>query len=328
MTSLDTSVLEVSSEVSNGNSEFKEGFDMTGIEVKYKCVANKSGRVKVSMLVTSDQCDPFTIFWYKSCQVEASLPSVNVSLTDKGGEIIKEGKFVLNEFKEVSQEHIIPSSSPTFTLYISSSKPELKYTLSEPQIILNEENLVPIFQGQLRKGGEINNTPQSLILAMACTSLKQSKTDIQIKLKCDNNQRISLFFNKECDTTEEITAYFSILTFIYWIFLILISIFLVILFFYYLKRNDMTVFDLFDKIKEFCRENIYNKYLSSNRKGTSKNNELSSQRENQNEKLFEEDHLDVKITSSKEDRLDREGDKDFNLEERNKNVIKMDYGGI
>jgi hypothetical protein len=141
-------------------------------------------------------------------------------------EIIKEGKFVLNEFKELSNEHIIPSSSPTFTLFISTSKPELKYTLREPEIILNEENLVPIFQGQLRKGGEINNTPQSLILAMACTSLKRSKTDIQIKLKFDNNQHINLFFNKECDTTEEITAYFSILTFIYWIFLILISIFI------------------------------------------------------------------------------------------------------
>jgi len=45
---------------------------MNEIEVTFTCLENKTGRVKVSMLVTSDQCDPFTISWIKECKLECN----------------------------------------------------------------------------------------------------------------------------------------------------------------------------------------------------------------------------------------------------------------
>jgi hypothetical protein len=58
----------VKSETSNGNSEFQESFDMNQIEVLFTCKENKTGKIKVSMMVTSDQCSPFTIHWNKECK--------------------------------------------------------------------------------------------------------------------------------------------------------------------------------------------------------------------------------------------------------------------
>jgi hypothetical protein len=40
---------------------------MSAIEVVYNCIDNKSGNVKLEMTVTSDQCNPFTIYMWKEC---------------------------------------------------------------------------------------------------------------------------------------------------------------------------------------------------------------------------------------------------------------------
>jgi hypothetical protein len=41
---------------------------MTAIEVIYNCKENKEGKIKISMTVTSDTCNPFTINWIKECK--------------------------------------------------------------------------------------------------------------------------------------------------------------------------------------------------------------------------------------------------------------------
>jgi hypothetical protein len=320
--SSDSSVLSVASSVQTGNSEFKESFDLSEIEVKYSCIQGKSSRVKVSMSVTSDQCDPFTIHWFKQCNLEtSSFPKVNIGITPKGDDLYKQGKFISQNVSGLNSEFLIPSVNPTVTLYFSSTEKES--ILSEPEVIINEENLVAIFHGELRKGGILHDTPQSLTLAMACAALKKSKTDIQIKLKIEN-QPLNLFFKKECDTTHEIEEYFSIITFIYWLFLLLIVFFLIAIFLYYLKKNDLTLFDLIDKVKEFCREKVYLRYFASPGDQT-QNKELKIQRK---EKLYEDDHLDesldIKINSKDSDEkiekmVNRKND-------TSKNTV--DYGGI
>jgi hypothetical protein len=272
------------------------------------------------MSVTSDQCDPFTIYWFKQCnpEISSNLPHVNIGITPRGDDLYKQGQFLSQNVTGINSEFLIPSVNPTVTLYISS--PEKESILSEPEVILNEENLVAIFHGDLRKGGVLHDTPQSLTLAMACAALKKSKTDIQIKLKIEN-QPLNLFFKKECDTTHELEEYFSIITFIYWLFLILIVFFLIAIFFYYLKKNDLTLFDLLEKTREFCRDKIYLRYFASPSNNTQKK-ELGIQRK---EKLYEDDHLDesldIKIKSKDSDEMmvNRK-------QEINKNTL--DYGGI
>jgi hypothetical protein len=348
VTSDDLTILTVQSEVSSGGSEFKEGFDMSEIEVKYSCIHGKNGKVKVSMIVTSDQCDPFTIYWYKECNstsathssssvtpIEPSknniLSSLNIGMYHKGDDLFKEGKFV-EKGSDLSLAISIPANIPTLTLYFST-KPGNVILMDEPDFILNQENLVPILRGELRKGGIITDIPQSLIIAMACTNLKISKTDIQLKLLFEKDKKLNIFFNKECDTTTEIQEYFSILTFIYWVFLILIVIFLITVFIYYLKKNEMTVFDLLDKVKEYGNY-LIEKYLNKDKfksLGHQSQSELTQSNEQlriRKEKLFiEDDHLDndepidIKISSGSEnkEKLSKAG---------NANTVNMDYGGI
>lgn len=302
------------------------------------------------MLVTSDQCDPFTIYWYKECNstslssnISSSSPaitdvsknkilsSLNIGIYHKGDDIFKDGKFV-EKGSDLSLAISIPANIPTITLYFST-KPGNVILMNEVDFILNQENLVPILRGELRKGGIITDTQQSLIIAMACTNLKISKTDIQLKLLFEQDQKLNIFFNKECDTTTEIQEYFSILSFIYWVFLILIVIFLISVFIYYLNKNEMTIIDLIDKVKEYGYYFI-DKYLNM-KKFNSLSNQIEKQSEltesNENlrirkEKLFiEDDHLDndepidIKISSESENKEKLS---------KNTNSISMDYGGI
>lgn len=302
------------------------------------------------MLVTSDQCDPFTIYWYKECNSTSLgsnssssspaitdvsknkiLSSLNIGIYHKGDDIFKDGKFV-EKGSDLSLALSIPANIPTITLYFST-KPGNVILMNEVDFILNQENLVPILRGELRKGGIITDTQQSLIIAMACTNFKISKTDIQLKLLFEQDQKLNIFFNKECDTTTEIQEYFSILTFIYWVFLILIVIFLISVFIYYLNKNEMTIIDLIDKVKEygyyFIDKYLNMKKFNSLSNQSEKQSELTESNENlriRKEKLFiEDDHLDndepidIKISSESENKEKLS---------KNTNSISMDYGGI
>ncbi len=51
---------------------------MSAIEVIYNCQENKSGKVRLEMTVTSDQCDPFTIYWWKECKMKSIITFVTI----------------------------------------------------------------------------------------------------------------------------------------------------------------------------------------------------------------------------------------------------------
>jgi hypothetical protein len=38
------------------------------MEIIYNCKENKEGRVKMSMTIVSDTCNPFTVNWIKECK--------------------------------------------------------------------------------------------------------------------------------------------------------------------------------------------------------------------------------------------------------------------
>jgi len=69
--SSDISILNVKANLSHENSEFTESFEMSKVEVVYNCHQNNSGKVRMEMTITTDQCDPFTIYWWKECNIKS-----------------------------------------------------------------------------------------------------------------------------------------------------------------------------------------------------------------------------------------------------------------
>jgi hypothetical protein len=240
------------------------------------------------------------------------MPLINIGVTPKSNEFMENGKFsgIIN-VHDTSSKFVINKDNPILTLYISSSSEGNVLMMKEPEVIFNEENLITIFKGDLQKGGIIEQKPQILTLAMACKDIKVTNNDMQIKLSFDS-QTISLFFQKECDTTQEIHDYFIIIRIIYWIFIVLIVIFIVVVALYYLKKNELTLFDTLEKIKQY----IDSKLFSQDNTNDNIANSLSQSRELINEKNPNDENIDIKISTP-----NRSTGKSYS-------ELKMDYGGI
>ncbi len=226
---------------------------------------------------------------------------------------MKDGKFGQGvKMNDPNQKFPITKAISTFEIFVSNPRANEKTVqMKAPTIITNEESIKTLFKGQLANGGLLTSSPQSLSVIFACSPLNKSSTDIQVTLHFDNDSYINLFFNKECNTVQEIQEYFTFLYVIYWILILLIISFLVVLFFYYLKRNELSLIDFYDKIRELIKEKI--DYYKMKR-----NNEYES-KGLVNSKYIEEDDLDIKITST---------DTSGNEKEKKFKPMTFEYGGI
>ncbi len=48
----------------------EEIIDRTRIEVLYSCSKTKSGRIRITLSIEADSCEPFVLEWFKHCIVE------------------------------------------------------------------------------------------------------------------------------------------------------------------------------------------------------------------------------------------------------------------
>jgi hypothetical protein len=226
---------------------------------------------------------------------------------------MKEGKFSSGiKINDPNTKLSISKTTSSFEIFVSNPKANHKNVyMKEPTIVYNEEDLTLIFKGQLAKGGLLTSSPQSLSIIFGCSPLNKSNTDIQFTLHFDNNSFINMFFNKECNTVEEIQEYFTFLYVIYWILILLIIGFLVVLFFYYLKKNELSLYEFYDKIREYVIRKVDDYKRRRNQESESKHLVDS--------KYAEEDDIDVKISSL---------NTGINEQERNNKNINIEYGGI
>jgi hypothetical protein len=215
---------------------------------------------------------------------------------------MKDGKFHDGvKINDPNQKFPISQTISTFELYISNPRANEKMVhMKEPTIVYNEQD----------KGGNLTSSPQSFSIILACVPLTKSSTDIQVTLHFDNDSYINLFFNKECNTIQEIQEYFTFLYIIYWILLLLIIAFLVALFFYYLKKNELSLMEFYDKIREFIKEKV--EYYKKKRNFNEGENKGLI-----NSKFVEDDDIDIKISSA------ASADK-----EKNNKLSTFEYGGI
>jgi hypothetical protein len=160
------------------------------------------------------------------------------------------------------QKLTIPKNVTTLVLYIRNIG-DNKLVLNKPTYTANEGDLTLLLSGDLANGGRVTAAPLNLIITIACQPYKKSKTDIAIELNFVNST-FSLFFAKECDTVQEIEEYVSILYVIYWILIFLIFAFIFVVLYFYLKNNDITLYDLIEK----TREKLFRKCASLRNGGT------------------------------------------------------------
>lgn len=239
-------------------------------------------------------------------------PIIDIGVSPTGTEIMKDGKF--NDgilINHPNYKFPISRTISTFEIFLSNPKAHEKLVhMRDPTIVYNEQELTTIFRGQLAKGGNLTSSPQSFSIIFACAPINKSSSDVQITLHFDDHSYINLFFNKECNTIEGIQEYFTILYIIYWILIVLIITFMVALFFYYLKKNELSIIEFYDKIREYVYEKV-DYYKRRRNYNESENRSLI------NSKMVEEDDIDFKITSS------AASDKDKNFKSS-----AFEYGGI
>lgn len=176
--------------------------------------------------------------------------------------------------------------------------------LRRPELTFDVNSLEAALSGSLASGAVLGTEAEPLVMAIECKPLRQTKTDIMMTLRFENNDIINLFFEKHCNSVGEAPEYFNFLYTVYWIFLFLIMIFLLTAGYYYLKRNDLSIVDSYLSLINF----IVRKYDSYRRNGylTAPQRDPAAHEE--------EDTMDVNIkTGSKE---------------INDNNFKADYGGI
>lgn len=182
----------------------------------------------------------------------------------------------------------------------------------EPHISYDANAFQAAVTGELSKGGILANTPQSFTITFACIPFKYTKSDLEVVLKFQNNDVVSLYMQKECETVGDIRE-FDILYTIYWILLLLILFFAVVSSYYYIEKNKEAIKDglnnLWIKFKNWLN-NFTNKPRNEEEK-------LHSLKE---EDFYEENDLvDIKIkTDSTKNRT----------KNPNFNSFTTDYGGI
>jgi hypothetical protein len=193
---------------------------------------------------------------------------LNIGVSKNANEIISNGRatgVVKATDPTDGQKFTIPKNTTSITLYLSYTGMNGDATLKKPSYMANESDLAVFLSGELAGGGKLTSTPGVLELTFACQPFKKSKTDIAIELGF-NNTMFSLFLAKECDTVEEIEEYFTILYAIYWILLFLIFAFIFVVIYFYLKNNDISLYDLFERARETMTRK-YNTLRGNNSEG-------------------------------------------------------------
>lgn len=240
-------------------------------------------------------------------------PNINIGLTRGGSEVVKGGKYVLSTGHDTENKMTLDKDTHTISLYLTSVGTHT-YKMKKPELIFNEDNVVSLFKGDLQTGGSVNADSQSFTLALACKeNMTKSSTDIQLKMMFDDNLHVCMFFSKECDTTDGIQSYFTVIKFVYWLLIILIVIFIVVIALYYLKKNELTVYEAVDRIKDYIDSRLFGHRKLGlgfiNREVEAKHRE---------DRLFEDDqNLDIKISTHGGE-----------TELKNAKAGNIDYGGI
>lgn len=245
------------------------------------------------------------------------MPKVNIALHKNAGYMIKDGQIqegfkILNPNEK--DKFTLTKDINNFTLFLSNGETG-DLIMREPTIIYDTNSFKALFSGQLNKGGILNNTPQTLEIDFSCTALKQSMTDFELTFVFANNEMINLYISKECNTAGEAQQYFNILYTVYWIFLLLITIFCVSVIYYYVRRNEVSLYAFyyktFDQLSKWITKGKYQAPEQMRLNNTNINE--------QHDTSYEEcDLVDVKIKTEM---------KEINPDKNFKNFTN-DYGGI
>ncbi len=189
--------------------------------------------------------------------------------------------------------------------------------MKEPLLTYDSGALEALVEGSLAKGGILSNKIDSFSILFLCPPLKNTKSDIELTLKFQNNDSLSLFFQKECDTAGDISE-FDLLYTIYWVFLFLFLISICVIFYYYIKRNNIAVDEILSTMWNKCK--LCFGFIVHKVQGLiSKTKKSESQLINYGESTYEENEIvDMKIKTATV-----ENKKDYKY-----NMFTTDYGGI
>jgi hypothetical protein len=183
--------------------------------------------------------------------------------------------------------------------------------MREPKLVYDYNSVTPVILGSLDRGGIISNTPTKIEIFFGCVVLKYSVTDFELTLEFENNDIVELFFKKECENVGPAQEYFNFFYTIYYILLILILLLFIGAVYFYLKKNDISLDALYQKVI-----NQFRRWWGS--RGSKPSEEEYSLNPTTN--LYEEsDLVDFKIKTET---------KPISKNDVKYNKFSTDYGGI
>ena len=197
--------------------------------------------------------------------------------------------------------------------------------MKEPQLSYDANAFQSVLSGELSKGGILTNHPQVFTITFACTPLKYTKSDIELILNFQNNDSVTLYFQKECETVGDLEE-FDMLYTIYWIILILMLIFLGVVIYYYFERNGITLEELYKSAIIELKIWYGKAKFKFNQKFGENSNQGILNNNNKNENIYEENDLvDITIKTDNKNFDSQNKENSTNVKYNN---FTTDYGGI
>jgi hypothetical protein len=233
--------------------------------------------------------------------------------------------------KDEYNKYLIDFTTLNLDIYISSAKIAEGILFLDSKLDYNTDVLDKVdVSGVLSsKNALIGENPNLLRLIFVCkTNISPTSTDVQLTLFFQDKLTLKMFFTKQCNTMQTASSgYFTFLSTLFWVFLILVSLFCISVLYYYLKRNDISVeehvYKGVDKIKRWfstVRGGTYTSYNSYNKN----NDRLPQANEDVHHRLYEEsDLVDVKIKTDLKPSTSANKNTNTNYAQ-----FTTDYGGI
>ena len=185
-----------------------------------------------------------------------------------------------------------------------------------PLVLYDSNAFQAVVTGPLSKGGILTSSPQLFTVTFACVPFKYTKSDVEVTLSFQDNDMVSLYFQKECQTVGEVKE-FNLLHTIYWIFIIIILTFVAVTSYFYIEKNKDNIVEFLNRMWTKIKR-MANHYANKGRSGEEEH--LKS------EDCYEENDLvDIKIKT--ETKAFGKGNTNVKANVKYNNFT-TDYGGI
>jgi len=235
--------------------------DYRAYKVIQQCVDREGGTtLRVNVTFKAFSCDPITFNWIKVCgEPTATRESLYIGLKETTSEVVKNGVVTSLFDGNIKQKvYTVQTEVESLTFYAYLGQGFLKAFYNEPYIITDHEVMYPTASGSFAKTGWLESEVLDFTINFNCLVDDGIKEEVILVVELPYYHDLEIHFFKICGEVTTSTSYF---TYFLYSALILGSLGLIILGYFYSKNNSSpleSISESFQFLLNFCREKSSN----------------------------------------------------------------------